>query len=183
VKRKKPSFDTDPRATEIGSLAIAIVPRYLTMPARSRDAYDRFNAIVRADGSGIRLSSSTKAGAAFWCSPEVDDFWLRRFAIPCATEGDQPMPAEKSGEPKVQDWPGWEVHYVEHLVRDRMLPRSQQAIMEQTARMSRGEASFLCLVKFRGIWLLEAGRRDDDDILTRAAAGGLDPFALAPGGE
>jgi hypothetical protein len=153
------------------------------MPAPYRDAYDQFNAIVRADGSGTRLSASTPAGAAFWSSPGVDDFWLRRFAISRSTDGDQPKLAGKPEEPKVQDWAGWEVLYVEWLIRYRMRPSSQQAITEHTARVSSGEMSFLCVVKFGGMWYLEAGRRDDDDILARAATGGSDPFGLVRGRE
>lgn len=179
MKRKKAAVDADRRVAEIASLASSILPRYVTMEAPYREAYDRFNAIVRADGNGMRLSASTKAGAAFWCIPEIDDFWLRRFSIAGPPGGEQPPLTDRPAEPKVQDWPGWEVLYVEYLVRERMLGNSQQAIMEQTARTSRGESSFLCVVKFAGRWYLEAGRRDADDILARAAVGGLDPIALA----
>ena len=151
------------------------------MAAQYRTAYDQFNAIVRADGSAIRLSASTEAGAVFWCSPSVEDFWLRRFAI--SRPADAQRPVEKQPGPSVEGWLGWEVLYVEHLIRHRMLPRSQQAITEHTARLSQGEQSFLCVVKFPGVWQLEAARRDDDDILLRAAANGLDPFALARTGQ
>ena len=158
------------------------MPRYVTMAAQYRKAYDQFNAIVRADGSAIRLSASSEAGAVFWCSPSVEDFWLRRFAISRPADA-QPSPVEKRAELSVEDWIGWEVLYVEHLIRHRMLPGSQQAITEHTARLSRGEQSFLCVVKFPEVWRLEAARRDDDDILLRAAAKGLDPFTLAPAGQ
>jgi hypothetical protein len=181
VRRKQKSTETERLATEIGALASSILPRYVTMPARYRDAYDEFNAIVRADGSGMRLSASTEDGGAFWCSPGVDDFWLQRFAVSGLSEGDEPELAERPEEPKVQDWLGWEVLYVEWLIRHRMVPGSQRAITEHTARVARGEASFLCVVKFAGVWYLEAGRRDDDDILTRAATEGLDAFAFARG--
>jgi len=183
VRRKKTSSGAGERVAEIVSLAGLFLPTYATMPLDYRKAYDRFNEIVRADGAGMRLSSFTKAGAAFWCVPGVDDFWLRRFAVPVPDERTQPGLAERPEEPKMQDWQGWEVLYVEHLVRYRMAGRSQQAIMEHTGRVSSEEPSFLCLVKFGGVWRLEAGRRDDDDILVRAAAQGLDPVALARGGR
>lgn len=178
VRRKKRSVEAERRSAEMGVLTSAIIPRYITMPAHYRDAFDQFNGLVRADAAGMRLSGATKAGVAYWCSPRIDGFWLSRFGISAPTAADEPMLAENRAAPKVQDWPGWEVLYVEHLVRDRMLEESQQAIMDQTARVSRGETTFLCLVKFAGVWYLKAARRAEDDILARAAAAGLDPFAL-----